>query len=460
MTTLRCNVKPYEGTEPFVFFSFAPRDKGLAYPMLERLNRHGVRAWYDDGALPADRRGAVLAARLQSSSVCVFLQTEQASAHHFCRVAAMNAYEMKKGMLLLRYDGDDMTLGMERLFAAAPALECPALPDEAFEAALCGHPLLQKCLGAEVEVLSVQEYHLDWEEPRIPTGQFDEAEKSVPGARPVPSVKPEPVKQPEPVAKTEPVKKAEPPKKPPQPVLPAEEEDPLDKTIPDDGLLDALDATIPDTPLTPPAVVHLTTGRVFSLLPGENTLGRGTDCRIRVGSKSVSRSHACLMLLGGVCSLREMNAVNGTSLNGERLERGATVTLEGDAEIRLAQETLFLVLPPRSEKLRRAQRLIALQSVKTAQTRYLFEGSMLLGRSAAWEGGAMKARNISHRHAQLEVTAEGCTITDLDSVNGTYVNNQRIPAREPFALTPGDRIMLGDESFIYDCFPLQKEELV
>ncbi|MCP4359807.1 MAG: FHA domain-containing protein, partial [Chloroflexi bacterium] len=45
---------------------------------------------------------------------------------------------------------------------------------------------------------------------------------------------------------------------------------------------------------------------------------------------------------------------------------------------------------------------------------------------------------VSRRHAQIECTDEGCTITDLDSSNGTKLNGARLRAKDSVPLNPGD----------------------
>jgi len=51
---------------------------------------------------------------------------------------------------------------------------------------------------------------------------------------------------------------------------------------------------------------------------------------------------------------------------------------------------------------------------------------------------------ISRLHATILTTAQGIAIMDLNSVNGTWVNNYRIPPRLPFALGSGDELKLGE----------------
>ncbi|MFI6944115.1 FHA domain-containing protein [Streptomyces sp. NPDC050418] len=66
-------------------------------------------------------------------------------------------------------------------------------------------------------------------------------------------------------------------------------------------------------------------------LPGPFPLriGRGVDNGLRLSHETVSRSHAELVLQGGIWVLRDLGSTNGTSVNGRRVV-GATVVREGD----------------------------------------------------------------------------------------------------------------------------------
>lgn len=58
------------------------------------------------------------------------------------------------------------------------------------------------------------------------------------------------------------------------------------------------------------------------------------------------------------------------------------------------------------------------------------------------DGGA--EAGVSRMHASISTTGQGIAIMDLDSVNGTRVNDQRLPPHLPFALNDGDTLYLGD----------------
>lgn len=51
-------------------------------------------------------------------------------------------------------------------------------------------------------------------------------------------------------------------------------------------------------------------------------------------------------------------------------------------------------------------------------------------------------RNISRKHARLEIKADACVIFDLDSSNGIAVNGERMT--DSYAIKPGDEIKIGD----------------
>jgi len=52
--------------------------------------------------------------------------------------------------------------------------------------------------------------------------------------------------------------------------------------------------------------------------------------------------------------------------------------------------------------------------------------------------------NVSRRHCELTLAGDGLTVKDLDSTNGTYVNNNRA---DESGLKAGDRLIIGSVVF-------------
>lgn len=57
-------------------------------------------------------------------------------------------------------------------------------------------------------------------------------------------------------------------------------------------------------------------------------------------------------------------------------------------------------------------------------------------------------RNLSKSHATITVSSNEATIRDAGSLNGTFVNNQRLIGISQAKLRSGDKIRLGNKEFI------------
>lgn len=75
----------------------------------------------------------------------------------------------------------------------------------------------------------------------------------------------------------------------------------------------------------------------------------------------------------------------------------------------------------------------------------LAPGRLTIGRSAACDL-VVDSVLVSRQHAQLECAAGRCTVEDLGSSNGTFVNGRRVSRA---TLSPGDRLRLGDVELAY-----------
>ncbi|MFT5123770.1 MAG: hypothetical protein ACI9TH_001965 [Kiritimatiellia bacterium] len=74
-----------------------------------------------------------------------------------------------------------------------------------------------------------------------------------------------------------------------------------------------------------------------------------------------------------------------------------------------------------------------------------FTDKIIVGRGMECELPLLKP-GLSRMHFQLEVGPQGNTVSDLDSKNGTKVNDTEIKSQ---VLVPGDVINAGDVLFIY-----------
>lgn len=61
----------------------------------------------------------------------------------------------------------------------------------------------------------------------------------------------------------------------------------------------------------------------------------------------------------------------------------------------------------------------------------------------------VKNSAVSRNHAYLQLTAGGATITDNNSLNGTFINGEKIPSSVNWALKNGDIVRLANEEFVF-----------
>jgi DNA-binding winged helix-turn-helix (wHTH) protein len=71
---------------------------------------------------------------------------------------------------------------------------------------------------------------------------------------------------------------------------------------------------------------------------GDNLIGRGDDCRLRIPSSTVSRHHARVRVRGDHVVLEDLGSKNGTFVSGQKVE--APTTLQGGEEIQVGSITL------------------------------------------------------------------------------------------------------------------------
>ncbi|HEV8323202.1 MAG TPA: FHA domain-containing protein [Myxococcota bacterium] len=75
----------------------------------------------------------------------------------------------------------------------------------------------------------------------------------------------------------------------------------------------------------------------------------------------------------------------------------------------------------------------------------LGEGEHVVGRTTASDLH-MPSDQVSRKHARVIVGAEFLEVEDLGSLNGTFVNGERLVARQ--VLLPGDRVRFGDRELL------------
>jgi len=210
---------------------------------------------------------------------------------------------------------------------------------------------------------------------------------------------------------------------------------------------------------------YVLSGPAFKIgrIPGQN--------QIVLEDSEVSRFHATILISAdGEFRLQDSSA-NGTYVNGQRVE---TALLQSGDRIRfgLNQANTFLFEAPEVEDrkessdghgtvlfqavaARRKQTVVApIEDLPVQHPRFQLvldkyavqdvpiEGDrLLLGRTSGKGRFGIDHSSVSETHAEVVVGADGrATLADLKSLNGTFVNGERITAK---VLEEGDLIQLG-----------------
>ena len=73
----------------------------------------------------------------------------------------------------------------------------------------------------------------------------------------------------------------------------------------------------------------------------------------------------------------------------------------------------------------------------------------ILGRLENQADYCIKNPAVGKLHAEIRKTPEGFVITDINSLNGTFVNGERVQPGQDMPIKSGDRIILGNEEFVF-----------
>ncbi|MCJ7623437.1 MAG: FHA domain-containing protein [Anaerolineaceae bacterium] len=206
-------------------------------------------------------------------------------------------------------------------------------------------------------------------------------------------------------------------------------------------------------------------------------IGRGdndNDIALPDDNKSISRKHLEIHHIGAGYQVIDLGSMNGIYVNGIRIE--TDVRLEDENEIRIGDETAgekvlitFHMGTPvpftgfdSTEEVAAASMDGEFQTQPPVECPYLEihwsdstasffpirKKVFLLGRDPQCDlVFPAKLRFVSNQHAEIQQTDAGFTIVDLNSTNGTRLNNQLIQPGTPTPLHDDSIIRIGDESF-------------
>ena len=96
--------RPYEGSRPFLFISYAHRQSGPVLDTIRILHEKGWRLWYDEGIPAGSDWPANIARHMQSCERVVFFLSRRALDSHNCYSEMKAALRLGKPILIVRLE--------------------------------------------------------------------------------------------------------------------------------------------------------------------------------------------------------------------------------------------------------------------------------------------------------------------------------------------------------------------
>lgn len=127
---MRCNVVPYEGSEPYIFISYAHRDGERVFPVIERLAADGFRIWYDEGIDPGSEWISNIGQHLATASAVITFLSANSVASQNCREEIMFARDEKIPILAIHLEDLEIDRGLKLALMSYQAVFKHAYDDE------------------------------------------------------------------------------------------------------------------------------------------------------------------------------------------------------------------------------------------------------------------------------------------------------------------------------------------
>jgi len=146
-------IKPYEGTEPYIFLSYAHADAPAVMAIAARLQAAGCRIWYDGGIEVGSEWPEYIAARLSGAAVMLAFLSNAYVRSENCRKELHFAQTRRIKTVNIFLEETALTPGVEMQIGPLFALMKYTMGEEAFYEKLLAAPQLTPLLGNAAEPL-------------------------------------------------------------------------------------------------------------------------------------------------------------------------------------------------------------------------------------------------------------------------------------------------------------------
>ena len=193
----------------------------------------------------------------------------------------------------------------------------------------------------------------------------------------------------------------------------------------------------------------------ISLIEPGRTVGEGGVNDIVIDEEGVNGFHADLKVEGNQVTITDINSATGTMVNGEKitglmpLGAGDTIVIQG-VELEVIEDDelgggkpLVLSGTALMELGTGSWSLVADSGPEKGQVIPIMD-RVEIGRALECDIYILEPA-LSRKHAELELVGDDLLLRDLGSVNGTYVNGEKV---DEVKLKDGDRMQFDKIHFI------------
>ncbi|MBO6658079.1 MAG: FHA domain-containing protein [Pseudomonadales bacterium] len=196
-------------------------------------------------------------------------------------------------------------------------------------------------------------------------------------------------------------------------------------------------------------------GDPVDLVPPGKTIGQGSVNDIVIDKDGVNGFHADIQVDGDAVSITDINTPSGTLVNGDKISgptnlRAGDVITVGGVELEVVEEdpaaggkTLVLSGTALIEVGSSSWSLVTDTEPEKGQVIPVVE-RIEIGRALDCDISILEP-GLSRKHAELEPVGDKLTLRDLGSVNGTWVNAEKVDEVE---LKDGDQLQFDKVRFI------------
>ena len=192
----------------------------------------------------------------------------------------------------------------------------------------------------------------------------------------------------------------------------------------------------------------------IELREGEKlSIGRtGHNADLEISDASVSRKHAEIENREGTLCIKDLKSLNGVYLNGNKVETEVWHPIEVGDEVKLVSiklkvktaakpiEVLTKIPEAAPKASKKAPKEKPKNKAENLQERLRTQGKLRIGRKAD-NDIVLSDPTVGRYHAELSYENDEYWLTDLDSLNGTYVNGERLKGRKQ--ITTSDDIVIA-----------------